>query len=99
MEPAAITLGNPPATGATDGSSVADRLWRRRRFFVLIFFFTMLPVLVVIFVWPPTYYAKGSIIIGSLQPSSSSPTAWIEKLGDPADLESQLIIAKSARTL
>jgi capsular exopolysaccharide synthesis family protein len=45
------------------------------------------------------YYASGTVLIGSLGPADSSLTAWIQKLGDPADLESQLLIAKSTRML
>jgi Mrp family chromosome partitioning ATPase len=59
-----------------------------------------LPSLVAIWLLPPSYLAAGSVLIGNQEPSSSSSSAaWIEKLGDPADLESQLLIITSRRML
>ena len=50
--------------------------------------------------WPPIYYASGAVVIGNQEPASgNTPAAWIEKLGDPADLESQLLIVLSRRML
>ena len=53
-----------------------------------------------ILLWPPVYLATGTVIIGNQEPTNSSASAaWIEKLGDPADLQSQLLILQSWRML
>lgn len=78
----------------------AARIYRRRRLFYRVFFVTLLPVLAVILLWPPIYLATGAVIIGNQEPANSTASAaWIEKLGDPADLQSQLLILQSWRML
>lgn len=89
----------PPGARAINIGGLPTQLWRRRRLFGLIFALAILPIVAVVLLWPRSYTASGAVIIGNLEPSSSSPAAWIEKLGDPADLESQLIIVKSPRML
>jgi uncharacterized protein involved in exopolysaccharide biosynthesis len=75
------------------------RLWRRRGWFTIVFVAVMLPFSAAIEIWPSSFYASGSVIIGNLEPADSSLAAAIEKLGDPADLASQLLIAKSPRMI
>ncbi len=76
------------------------QIWRRRRVFGLVFLLTLLPALAAIQLLSPVYYAAGTVVIGNQEPvSSSASAAWIEKLGDPADLESQLQIIQSRRML
>jgi Mrp family chromosome partitioning ATPase len=75
------------------------RLWRRRRWFAAIFAALIVPLISVIVLWRSLYYASGTVIIGNLEPADSSLAAAIEKLGDPADLASQLLIAQSPRMM
>ncbi len=88
----------PPRTDAVTG--LPAQIWRRRRMFRLVFLLTLLPALAAIQLLSPVYYAAGTVVIGNQEPASSSASAaWIEKLGDPADLESQLQIIQSRRML
>jgi Mrp family chromosome partitioning ATPase len=87
-----------PAT--TDaGPGIVVRLLRRRRLFLMLFGLIMGAALGAILVAPTRYFAAGTVIIGDQEPTSGNASAWIQKLGDPADLESQLIIIRSSRLL
>jgi uncharacterized protein involved in exopolysaccharide biosynthesis len=80
-------------------SGLFRRLWCRRRLFIIIFTTMMFPLFFVIALWPSSFYASGTVIIGNLEPTDASLAAAIQKLGDPADLASQLLIAKSPRMI
>jgi uncharacterized protein involved in exopolysaccharide biosynthesis len=78
---------------------IMAKLWRRRRMFSVIFTFALLPALAAFLLWPAHYQTTGMVIVGNLDSSSSVAAAGSEKLGDPADLESQLLIARSPRMI
>ena len=76
------------------------RLWRRRTVFAVVFGLVLVPAVLATFLTPPIYYSSGSVIIGEQEPTSSGASAaWVQKLGDPADLESQLLIVRSRRMI
>src|SRR5258705_11359062 len=80
--------------------NIVAQIWRRRRIFMAAFAAVMLPALAIIVFWPPVYYASGAVMVGNQEPTSSrASAAWIEKLGDPEALESQLLIVMSHRML
>ncbi len=96
--PASLHRHAPPRANAVNG--LLPQIWRRRRVFALVFVLTFLPALAAMLLFTPVYYAAGTVVIGNQEPASSSASAaWIEKLGDPADLESQLQIIQSRRML
>ena len=96
--PASLHRHAPPRANAVNG--LLPQIWRRRRVFALVFALTLLPALAAMMLFSPVYYAAGTVVIGNQEPASSSASAaWIEKLGDPADLESQLQIIQSRRML
>ena len=96
--PATLDRLAPRSTNAVNG--LLAQIWRRRRVFGLVFLLVLLPALAAMLLLSPVYYAAGSVVIGNQEPASSSASAaWIEKLGDPADLESQLQIIQSRRML
>ncbi len=96
--PASLHRHAPLRANAVNG--LLPQIWRRRRVFALVFVLALLPALAVILLFTPVYYAAGTVVIGNQEPASSSASAaWIEKLGDPADLESQLQIIQSRRML
>ena len=96
--PATLDRLAPRSTNAING--LLAQIWRRRRVFGLVFLLILLPALAAMLLLSPVYYAAGSVVIGNQEPASSSASAaWIEKLGDPADLESQLQIVQSRRML
>ena len=78
---------------------IGARLWRRRRLFGIAFALLLGPVLLVFVLWPTHYQTTGMVIVGNLDPFGSAPAVGTEKLGDPADLESQILIAKSPRMI
>jgi hypothetical protein len=88
-----------PEIQIKDVRSLLAALWLRRKLFVLILTFALVPISLSIALWPFYYQTSGTVIVGNLDPLSGAHTAGIEKLGDPADLESQLLIAKSPRML
>ena len=95
-----IAAPSPSASNEVDDvSRLFGRLWRRRGWFAMAFVAIMLPLIAVIGLWPSSFYASGTVIIGNLEPADSSLAAAIQKLGDPADLASQLLVAKSPRMI
>jgi uncharacterized protein involved in exopolysaccharide biosynthesis len=78
---------------------IGARLWRRRRLFGLIFALFLVPALAAFLIWPAQYQTTGMVIVGNLDPFNSASAAGTDKLGDPADLESQILIAKSPRMM
>jgi uncharacterized protein involved in exopolysaccharide biosynthesis len=79
------------------------RIWRRRVSFIIVFCAIMAVALTAIFVVPVRYLATGSVIVAEQEPaapgSSAASVAWVQKMGDPADLESQLQVILSPRLL
>jgi uncharacterized protein involved in exopolysaccharide biosynthesis len=78
---------------------IGAKLWRRRRIFGVIFMFALFPAFAAFVLWPARYQTAGMVIVGNLDASSNVVAAGSEKLGDPADLESQLLIARSPRMI
>ncbi len=48
----------------------------------------------------PQYVASGSVIVAEAEPGANNASmAWIQKIGDPADIESQILVIRSPRLL
>ena len=78
--------------------SVPKRIYRRRGIFAAVFLTTVVAIAAPLMLMPATYSTTGSIIVGEQEPTASpSSAALMQKLGDPADVESQLLIIKSPR--
>src|SRR5579883_869956 len=77
-----------------------NRLWRNKRVFLAVFLATIAAAVAALIVLPVRYVATASVIVAEPEPgvSSTSP-AWAQKIGDPADLESQLLVIRSPRLL
>ena len=77
-----------------------NRLWRNKRVFLAVFLATVAAAVAALIVLPVRYVATASVIVAEPEPgvSSTSP-AWAQKIGDPADLESQLLVIRSPRLL
>jgi succinoglycan biosynthesis transport protein ExoP len=75
-------------------------LWRRRKIFTLVFFAVFGLSIFLLFILPVSYVATGSVIVAEPEPGLThiSPE-WAQKIGDPADLESQLLVIKSPRVM
>ena len=73
-------------------------LWRRRAEACLLFGAIFLLSVVALFVLPTRYLAVGSVIVAEQEQTvESASSAWAEKIGDPADLESQLLVIWHSR--
>lgn len=81
------------------GLGVISALWRHKLLFLGIFL--TFPVLAAIaaFVLPARYQASASVIVAEADPATRISDVWAQKQGDPADLESQIMILRSARLL
>lgn len=81
-------------------SGIMVTLWRRRKIFTIVFLAVFVLSIVLLLVLPVSYVATGSVIVAEPEPGLThiSPE-WAQKIGDPADLESQLLVIKSPRVM
>jgi len=87
-------------SNAGSGLDTLAGLWKRRRVFGTVFAATICLAVLALLVLPVRYLATASVIVAEqeLGAGHSSP-AWDQKIGDPADLESQLLVIRSPRLL
>ncbi|MGR6431677.1 GumC family protein [Rhizobium sp. PAMB 3174] len=75
-------------------------LWRHRLLFAATFLGVSALAILVAYTVTPKYVATGSVILAEPDPAlTRTADAWSQKLGDPADLESQVVILESSRLL
>ncbi|MES2029965.1 MAG: polysaccharide biosynthesis tyrosine autokinase [Pseudomonadota bacterium] len=87
------------ADGAASESPLL-KIWRNRSLFGAVFLGVMILTVIALVVLPVRYLATGSVIVAEQEPSNTNASAaWAQKIGDPADVESQLLIARSPRVL
>ena len=80
--------------------SLTGRLIERRWTFLIVFLLVSVGAAGVFTLLPASYRATSTIIVAVQETGTSeSSAAWVEKLGDPADLESQLLLIRSPRLL
>ena len=80
--------------------SLFNGIWRRKGRFIAVFLTVIALTLVALLVLPVRYMATGSIIVAEQEPGvNSASAAYVQKIGDPADLESQLLVIRSPRVL
>ncbi|KAA0073613.1 polysaccharide biosynthesis tyrosine autokinase [Tardiphaga sp. P9-11] len=95
----AIVTNTEAADGAA-GESPLLKVWRSRSLFGAVFLGVMILTVIALVVLPVRYLATGSVIVAEQEPSNSNASAaWAQKIGDPADVESQLLIARSPRVM
>lgn len=93
----------PPSTEA--GAPAARespllKVWQNRSLFGAVFCGVMILTVVALVVLPVRYFATGSVIVAEQEPGNNNASAvWAQKIGDPADVESQLLIVKSPRVI
>src|SRR5215468_4517800 len=85
---------------AASGLDSLGKIWRSRRVFAAVFLGIVGITIVALLVLPVRYLATASVIVAEQEPgvANMSP-AWAQKIGDPADLESQLLVIRSPRLL
>jgi polysaccharide biosynthesis transport protein len=86
--------------GGRGGVGLPEKLWRRRILFLWVFLALFGAAVAALVVLPVRFVAIGSVIVAEREPGieNASP-GWAEKIGDPADLESQLLVIRSPRVL
>ena len=76
------------------------RIWRRRYLFATVFTLVLALAVTALTMMTPQYVASGSVIVAEAEPGAHNASmAWIQKLGDPADIESQILVIRSPRLL
>jgi uncharacterized protein involved in exopolysaccharide biosynthesis/Mrp family chromosome partitioning ATPase len=85
---------------ALSGLDAVSRIWRRRRLFGVVFAAVMGLAVLALILLPVRYLATASVIVAEQEPGDSNASpVWAQKVGDPADLESQLLVIRSPRLL
>jgi uncharacterized protein involved in exopolysaccharide biosynthesis/Mrp family chromosome partitioning ATPase len=85
--------------GVFRGNGIFARLWRRRGLFAIVFLGVLASSVVALVVLPVKYMASGSVIVAEAEPGVNASPSVAQKIGDPADLESQLLILSSPRVI
>jgi succinoglycan biosynthesis transport protein ExoP len=87
-------------SGPTTRLSLLGQVWRHRTLFVAVFCVVFGLAVVALIVLPVRFVATGAVIFAEQEPGiSNTSAAWAQKIGDPADLESQLLVVRSPRVL
>jgi uncharacterized protein involved in exopolysaccharide biosynthesis/Mrp family chromosome partitioning ATPase len=87
---------------ATVAPSPVETIWRHRSLFGAVFCGVLVLTAVLLVVLPVRYVAVGSVIVAEQEPGSTpnvSSSVWAQKIGDPADVESQLLVIRSPRLM
>jgi uncharacterized protein involved in exopolysaccharide biosynthesis/Mrp family chromosome partitioning ATPase len=90
---------------ATDSNEIREpdlvqRIWQRRGLFAAVLGGVLVLTVVALLVLPVRYLATGSVIVAEQElGNNSTSAAWAQKIGDPADLESQLLVIRSPRVM
>lgn len=91
---------SPATTDTVQTENPLHKVWRHRQIFGAVFCAVMIITVIALFVVPVRYSASGSVIVAEQEPSNANASAaWAAKIGDPADVESQLLIVKSPRIM
>jgi polysaccharide biosynthesis transport protein len=91
---------SPSSTEVVQTENPLHKVWRHRQIFGAVFCGVMIITVIALLVVPVRYSASGSVIVAEQEPSNANASAaWAAKIGDPADVESQLLIVKSPRLM
>ncbi|WP_257169998.1 exopolysaccharide transport family protein [Bradyrhizobium sp. SRS-191] len=84
---------------ALSGFDAVAQIWRRRGVFALVAATVLAVAVAALVLLPVRYLATASVIIAEQEPGANTSAAWAQKIGDPADMESQLLVIRSPRLL
>ncbi|WP_316186402.1 MULTISPECIES: exopolysaccharide transport family protein [unclassified Bradyrhizobium] len=84
---------------ALSGIDAVARIWRRRGVFAIVAGAVLALAVAALVLLPVRYLATASVIIAEQEPGANTSAAWAQKIGDPADMESQLLVIRSPRLL
>ncbi|MGT2487340.1 GumC family protein [Methylobacterium oryzae CBMB20] len=92
-------LPQEPARGGPLAAALS-RIWHRRYLFATVFAAILGLAVTALLMIQPQYVASGSVIVAEAEPGANNASmAWIQKIGDPADIESQILVIRSPRLL
>nr|NKR04739.1 lipopolysaccharide biosynthesis protein [Escherichia coli] len=81
-------------------AAALSRIWHRRYLFAAVFVGILGLAVTALLMIQPQYVASGSVIVAEAEPGANNASmAWIQKIGDPADIESQILVIRSPRLL
>jgi len=96
----AKSVDQPASVAPARRNGLLVSMWRRRLLFLGAFFGVFAVVVLAFVLLPVTYLATGSVIVAEQEPGiANASAAWAQKIGDPADLESQLLMIRSPRVI
>ena len=101
---AAMSPNARPVPPSHDVAAVSpvQTIWRNRALFGAVFCGVMVLTAVLLVVLPVRYLAVGSVIVAEQEPGGTAnvnSSVWAQKIGDPADVESQLLVIRSPRLM
>ena len=89
-----------PAPEVDGRPNILRQLWQKRGVVAVTFGATFLLMMLLLVLLPISYVSSGSIIVADREPLvGSSSAAWVQKIGDPADMESNILLVRSPRLL
>ncbi|TXM75394.1 lipopolysaccharide biosynthesis protein [Methylobacterium sp. WL12] len=94
--------GQGAGQATNQAAGLVAAILRRRGLFAAVFASVMAVAILLLMAAPTQYLAVGSVIVAEPEPGSNNPNAsvaWIQKLGDPADIESQMLVIRSPRIM
>jgi succinoglycan biosynthesis transport protein ExoP len=87
-------------SNAVPEQGVVQRLWLHRLLFGGVLAGVLVLTVIALIVLPMRYIATGSVIVAEQEFGNNSMSAvFAQKIGDPADLESQLLVIRSPRVM
>lgn len=96
----AVFAESPADIRQLAGGNPLAVVWRHRGLFLMVAAVVFAAAMLALVTLPSRYIASGSIIVAEPETGLSYPPAgWAQKVGDPADLESQLLMVRSPRIL
>jgi uncharacterized protein involved in exopolysaccharide biosynthesis/Mrp family chromosome partitioning ATPase len=85
---------------AAAGANPLVTLWRQKWIFLGVFVVVVAAAVAALVTLPARFYASGSLIVAEPESRlSNNPPNAILKAGDPADVESQLLVVRSSRVM
>jgi len=96
-----VTKDTPENAGLTRvGRNPMAVIWERRMWFASVFAAIFALAIIALVALPSRYFTAGSLIVAEPESGLSLPPAgWAQKVGDPADIESQLLVIRSTRLM
>ena len=89
-ERAAVRAAPPEQTRGSPLAAPLLRIWRRRYLFATVFILVFGLAVTALKMIAPQYVATGSVIVAEAEPGAHNASmAWIQKIGDPADLRAR----------